>query len=103
MGSAAPFFENAPTHLTKLKLGLFSWRDPASSWLGRVRTRRPSWGGKRPTRSFSIITMGSGTENPTTLHLWSGPRCVSTALMYSFRQRSDTKVRGCVVSIAVRT
>ncbi|KAL6781867.1 hypothetical protein ACKKBF_B09750 [Auxenochlorella protothecoides x Auxenochlorella symbiontica] len=29
---------------------------------------------------------------PITVHCWSGPRCVSTALMYSFRQRSDTKV-----------
>ena len=26
------------------------------------------------------------------LNVWSGPRNVSTALMYSFRQRSDTLV-----------
>lgn len=26
------------------------------------------------------------------IHLWSGPRNISTALMYSFAQRSDTKV-----------
>ena len=26
------------------------------------------------------------------LNVWSGPRNVSTALMYSFRQRSDTRV-----------
>lgn len=26
------------------------------------------------------------------LHVWSGPRCLSTSLMYSFAQRSDTEV-----------
>src|SRR5210317_1362841 len=30
--------------------------------------------------------------NQRTICLWSGPRNVSTALMYSFRQRSDTRV-----------
>lgn len=29
---------------------------------------------------------------PLRIHLWSGPRNVSTALMYSFAQRSDTRV-----------
>ena len=29
---------------------------------------------------------------PIRLCLWSGPRNVSTALMYSFRERSDTRV-----------
>jgi hypothetical protein len=32
------------------------------------------------------------TENTKRICLWSGPRNVSTALMYSFAQRSDTKV-----------
>ncbi len=32
------------------------------------------------------------SEKLTTLCLWSGPRNVSTALMYSFAQRSDTRV-----------
>jgi hypothetical protein len=31
-------------------------------------------------------------SNQRTICLWSGPRNVSTALMYSFRQRSDTRV-----------
>ena len=31
-------------------------------------------------------------SDTTRLCLWSGPRNVSTALMYSFRQRSDTRV-----------
>ncbi|HMU42804.1 MAG TPA: hypothetical protein PKA80_05855 [Ignavibacteriaceae bacterium] len=30
--------------------------------------------------------------NPTRINLWSGPRNVSTALMYSFAQRDDTSV-----------
>lgn len=30
--------------------------------------------------------------NPTRINLWSGPRNVSTALMYSFAQRDDTMV-----------
>jgi len=29
---------------------------------------------------------------PLTINMWSGPRNVSTALMYSWRQRADTKV-----------
>ena len=28
----------------------------------------------------------------TSIHCWSGPRCVSTSLMYAFAQRSDTRV-----------
>ena len=31
-------------------------------------------------------------QKPTRLNVWSGPRCMSTALMYSFAQRADTKV-----------
>lgn len=27
------------------------------------------------------------------INCWSGPRCVSTSLMYAFAQRSDTQVR----------
>ena len=34
----------------------------------------------------------SRMSDTTRLCLWSGPRNVSTALMYSFRQRSDTRV-----------
>jgi Sulfotransferase domain len=34
----------------------------------------------------------SGKDNCLRLSMWSGPRNVSTALMYSFRQRSDTVV-----------
>jgi hypothetical protein len=30
-------------------------------------------------------------QNPLRLCFWSGPRNVSTALMYSFAQRSDTR------------
>ena len=31
--------------------------------------------------------------SPTTIiHCWSGPRCVSTSLMYSFAQRDDAQV-----------
>lgn len=30
--------------------------------------------------------------NITRIHLWSGPRNISTAMMYSFAQRSDTQV-----------
>ena len=30
--------------------------------------------------------------NPTRINLWSGPRNISTALMYSFAQRDDTFV-----------
>jgi hypothetical protein len=30
--------------------------------------------------------------DPLRIHLWSGPRNVSTALMYSFAERSDTRV-----------
>lgn len=40
--------------------------------------------------------MGAGADGrdgrPLRLSMWSGPRNVSTALMYSFRQRSDTRV-----------
>lgn len=32
------------------------------------------------------------TAHPLRINLWSGPRNVSTALMYSFAQRSDTRV-----------
>ena len=32
------------------------------------------------------------TEPKLRLNVWSGPRNVSTALMYSFAQRSDTRV-----------
>lgn len=28
------------------------------------------------------------------INVWSGPRCVSTSLMYSWAQRSDTTVSG---------
>ena len=31
-------------------------------------------------------------SNPLRIHMWSGPRNVSTATMYAFRQRSDTRV-----------
>ena len=31
-------------------------------------------------------------SNPLRIHMWSGPRNVSTATMYAFRQRSDTQV-----------
>ena len=30
--------------------------------------------------------------SPLRINLWSGPRNVSTALMYSFAQRADTRV-----------
>jgi Sulfotransferase domain len=33
-----------------------------------------------------------GATNPLRICLWSGPRNVSTALMYSFAQRSDTRI-----------
>ena len=32
------------------------------------------------------------SKNSLRLNVWSGPRNVSTALMYSFAQRSDTRV-----------
>ena len=32
------------------------------------------------------------TNNPKRIYLWSGPRNISTALMYSFAQRKDTQV-----------
>ena len=32
------------------------------------------------------------TDRTRRIHIWSGPRNVSTALMYSFAQRSDTRV-----------
>lgn len=28
------------------------------------------------------------------IHCWSGPRCVSTSLMYAFAQRTDCQVGG---------
>ncbi len=31
-------------------------------------------------------------SNPLRIHMWSGPRNLSTATMYAFRQRSDTQV-----------
>ena len=31
-------------------------------------------------------------EDPIRICVWSGPRCISTALMYSFAQRADTTV-----------
>jgi hypothetical protein len=34
----------------------------------------------------------TGCMDPLLLHLWSGPRNVSTALMYAFAQRLDTRV-----------
>eukprot|EP00960_Hanusia_phi_P077916 768755-Hanusia_phi.AAC.5 len=43
---------------------------------GRVRRRREGAGGSPVVR----------------INLWSSPRCASTSLMYSFAQRSDTKV-----------
>ncbi len=52
---------------------------------GRTRAiarSRPSWHAPR------IVTSSPRLR----LHLWSGPRNVSTALMYSFAQRSDTRV-----------
>ena len=33
-----------------------------------------------------------GSVTPIVINMWSGPRNVSTALMYSWRQRSDTLV-----------
>ena len=30
--------------------------------------------------------------DPLSIHCWSGPRCVSTSLMYAWAQRSDTQV-----------
>jgi protein-lysine N-methyltransferase EEF2KMT len=39
-----------------------------------------------PEGSHSVVT------NATVVHCWSGPRCVSTSLMYSFAQRADTTV-----------
>ncbi len=35
---------------------------------------------------------GVGTFDAGSIHCWSGPRCVSTSLMYSWAQRSDTQV-----------
>ena len=34
----------------------------------------------------------AGSAAPLRIHAWSGPRNVSTALMYSFAQRADTRV-----------
>ncbi len=36
--------------------------------------------------------MNASVQHPIIIALWSGPRNVSTALMYSFAQRRDTKV-----------
>ncbi|MEM9292777.1 MAG: sulfotransferase family protein [Acidobacteriota bacterium] len=35
---------------------------------------------------------GAGSDGVTRVALWSGPRSVSTALLYSFAQRADTRV-----------
>ncbi len=34
----------------------------------------------------------SALRSTLRIHVWSGPRNVSTALMYSFAQRADTRV-----------
>lgn len=39
-----------------------------------------------------MTATSQGTSPPRCICLWSGPRNVSTALMYSFRQRSDVSV-----------
>ena len=36
--------------------------------------------------------MQTDPDPESTIHCWSGPRCVSTSLMYSFAQRSDFQV-----------
>ena len=41
---------------------------------------------------YKALHQGRGRDALMRLSVWSGPRNVSTALMYSFRQRSDTTV-----------
>lgn len=35
---------------------------------------------------------GQDVDDSWSIHCWSGPRCCSTSLMYSFAHRSDTMV-----------
>jgi hypothetical protein len=58
-----------------------------------------SWPGKTDAKSppAGLFGRASGADDATTrgvlrLCLWSGPRNVSTALMYAFAQRRDTRV-----------
>src|SRR6185295_1652947 len=56
--------------------------------------RGPNWGGFRPWAD-SLCISGSpmqDTDRTLRIQLWSGPRNVSTALMYAFAQRPDTRV-----------
>jgi hypothetical protein len=34
-------------------------------------------------------TSSTDRDEPILIHVWSGPRCLSTSLMYSFAQRTD--------------
>lgn len=47
-------------------------------------------------RPMNVSTVSSverfTVEHPLRIHVWSGPRNISTALMYSFAQRDDTRV-----------
>ena len=41
---------------------------------------------------ISVLLVANQTTDILRLNMWSGPRNVSTALMYAFAQRSDTRV-----------
>lgn len=49
----------------------------------------PGRGGRRRSASRTMADQ----DGTTRINVWSTPRTLSTALMYSFAQRSDTKVR----------
>eukprot|EP00898_Chlorokybus_atmophyticus_P002908 jgi/Chlat1/3618/Chrsp237S03618 len=40
----------------------------------------------------AVTAASSGVADPFCINCWSGPRCLSTSLMYSFAQRTDTAV-----------
>lgn len=44
------------------------------------------------TTDYKLSTMDYGLSTTKRISLWSGPRNISTALMYSFAQRTDTQV-----------
>lgn len=55
--------------------------------------------------TLSAAAPGAGDAGPSdagSIHCWSGPRCVSTSLMYSWAQRSDTQVGGLAQQACVR-
>lgn len=49
----------------------------------------------RNSSSKGVLQMAeAAAEGQLVLNCWSGPRCVSTSLMYSWAQRGDTEASG---------